>query len=454
MLLETLARLHDYRGDAQAEYPLRKRRMLLPQATPAHVLDTLRALAAVRGKTGAPMEADLRLVRAMFAQREALATEAERLLHAELLHTVVGLEDEAQRHLTRLWPAPDGMADRTFTLAAPEQVPPAMGALRTGGTEGGAAGLLTLKDAWVLPGLRWAPCLPQAGLLFGVFMTMKAPYHRQDAASPLLLRGKSRLRLRLPEAAPPSVEGGCVLLGGDGTSNYYHFLHEHLSRLAVLDALGGDTSGLRFGVGSGLLPFPHEFLALLGIGGERLVSLPADGALGFRELLAPLPLGRGGNFTSPLLARWARERLVPPALHDVRAGRKLFLSRARTARRRVVNEDEVFAVFAAHGYELVHPETLSVREQIALFAQASHIAGSGGAALTNMLFMPPGGHVLMLNNRYIPEHARSLYFGPLTQACGHSFRILSGEPVAFATERALDADLRLDPAAVQAWLRA
>ena len=454
VVLETLAQLHEFLRDAKAEFQCRKQRMMQPDCRVGHVLDAMRALVQIKGPDGAPPAADLRLVRAMFQQRAAFARPEECIRFAEMLYRVDSAQDEASRMLARYLPASAGTHDVTFRRATAQQVPPGGGELLACGSGVQAAQMLVLKDAWVMSGLHWSPCLPGAGLVFDAFMTMQPALAIDRATSPLLARSGQHMRLRLDDAPPVVVKGPCVLLGGDGSSNYYHFLHEHLSRLEVLHALGVDPAGMRYVIGGGLLAFHHEFLALLGIGADQLVTLPAQGALAFEQLLAPLPLGRGGAFTSPLIARWARERVLPAAgAGPAGASRKLFLSRARTGRRRIVNEDLVYEVFAGHGYELVYSEELGVREQVALFAQATHIAGSGGAALTNMLFMPPGGHVLMLNNRYIPAHARTLFFGPLAAACGHAFTILSGEPVAFPTDRAIDADVRIDVDAVRALLQ-
>jgi hypothetical protein len=55
--------------------------------------------------------------------------------------------------------------------------------------------------------------------------------------------------------------------------------------------------------------------------------------------------------------------------------------------------------------------------------------------------MPPGGQVLMLNNRSLPHEQQQLFFVPMAKACGHHFTIVSGTPSRFSTKRVLDADL-------------
>ncbi|MFM8901607.1 MAG: glycosyltransferase 61 family protein [Burkholderiales bacterium] len=451
VLLETLASLYEYTQDAALEYRCRKRRMMLSGCEIGHVTGAMKALLGIKSRDGLPA-ADIRLIRALFKQREAMAQPEECVRFAELLFKVEGAQNDAIELMTRHQPAPPGMQDRTFKRASVASVPPKSGVLRKSGSGEQAVQLLNLTQARVLSGLHWAPCLPDANFLLDVFMTVKPVYARERASSPMLLLSASQAHLRLNMTAPQVVEGPCVLLGGGAATNYYHFLHEHLSRLAVLDEFGVNHSQMRYVVGQGLQPFQREYLDLLGIREDQLVEMPDAGVLEFATLLAPVPLGRGGNFTSSLIATWARSRLVSACRAVPGGRRKLFLSRAGTTRRRIVNEAELFGVFEAYGYEFISPEELSVRDQIILFSQATHIAGSGGAALTNMLFMPPGGQVLMLNNRYIPSHARNLYFEPMSRACGHSFTILSGEPVSFPTSRAIDADVRIDLDATRALL--
>jgi capsular polysaccharide biosynthesis protein len=125
--------------------------------------------------------------------------------------------------------------------------------------------------------------------------------------------------------------------------------------------------------------------------------------------------------------------------------RKLYLSRSATSRRRIQNEAEVLEVLTPVGFECVRPETLSVREQIALFSQASHIVGPSGAAMTNMLFAPAGAHVVVLLTRHLVNGGGDAYFDALAQSCNHKARIEACEPVRLTPgKRAIDADVVVD----------
>jgi capsular polysaccharide biosynthesis protein len=65
---------------------------------------------------------------------------------------------------------------------------------------------------------------------------------------------------------------------------------------------------------------------------------------------------------------------------------KIFISRKNASGLRKFNEDEVIELVTKFGFEVVYPEKLSIRDQIALFNQAKYIIGGSGAAFTNILF--------------------------------------------------------------------
>lgn len=52
----------------------------------------------------------------------------------------------------------------------------------------------------------------------------------------------------------------------------------------------------------------------------------------------------------------------------------------------IVNEEEAESLFRGAGYKIVQPESLPIEEQVAIVANATHIAGPSGSALHLMLF--------------------------------------------------------------------
>jgi hypothetical protein len=69
-------------------------------------------------------------------------------------------------------------------------------------------------------------------------------------------------------------------------------------------------------------------------------------------------------------------------------GRRIFVLRGQNAAngRMFRNQEAVDALARRHGFDLVDPSTLSLKEQASLFSQASVIAGAHGAGLTNIIF--------------------------------------------------------------------
>jgi len=77
--------------------------------------------------------------------------------------------------------------------------------------------------------------------------------------------------------------------------------------------------------------------------------------------------------------------------------RKIFVSRADSTARVLVNEAELAAMAAAAGFETVVLGGMPVAEQVRLFAEATHIVAPHGAGLTNLVFCRPGAALLELH---------------------------------------------------------
>jgi hypothetical protein len=69
---------------------------------------------------------------------------------------------------------------------------------------------------------------------------------------------------------------------------------------------------------------------------------------------------------------------------------RVLISRRNAKIRRVVNEDELAARLAPMGFETVELETLTLAQQMDVFATANVIVSPHGAGLTNIMFSRPG----------------------------------------------------------------
>jgi hypothetical protein len=77
------------------------------------------------------------------------------------------------------------------------------------------------------------------------------------------------------------------------------------------------------------------------------------------------------------------------------AARRIYIR--RQASRGVLNDAEVEAFLATHGFETHAMEPLSAQDQIDMFRDATYVVGVHGAALSNIIYCAPGTRVLELS---------------------------------------------------------
>lgn len=105
--------------------------------------------------------------------------------------------------------------------------------------------------------------------------------------------------------------------------------------------------------------------------------------------------------------------------------RRVFISRARASYRRLVNEDDVWALLQKAGFERVFMEDLSFEEQVELMHQTAILMGVHGAGLSNMTFCQPSAHVVEIGVRAYP----SPDFYATASSLGLDYSVLFGEAV-------------------------
>jgi capsular polysaccharide biosynthesis protein len=90
--------------------------------------------------------------------------------------------------------------------------------------------------------------------------------------------------------------------------------------------------------------------------------------------------------------------------------------------RRCVNEEELVDGLLRLGFQAIEPESLSVREQVAIFRSARFVVGPSGAGMFNTLFCRPGTSILSLEplSSWIWQHCN--LFGSM----GHAYGFVTG----------------------------
>ncbi|UKJ78064.1 glycosyltransferase family 61 protein [Azospirillum brasilense] len=250
-----------------------------------------------------------------------------------------------------------------------------------------------LKDVWVA---REGLVFDQKGDLYRETITQHSEAEIDQAHAAVLAAIGQGGR-----AAEPDTAGPILLCKKRGIGNYGHWMMEMLPKAHLVHTHLPDL-GVRFlvGLAPGHLNDSMAFsLSMLGIDLARTL-VADDTPLRFADLLLVDGLSEHGGFMSPLVldAAEAVARSVTPGGAD-----RLFVSRRTTGIRRIVDEDDLIGLALSHGYRLVEPDALSLPEQVALFKGASRIVGVMGAAMTNIVFAPPGARVVNLTPAGMPD---------------------------------------------------
>jgi len=228
------------------------------------------------------------------------------------------------------------------------------------------------------------------------------PWHFRDfygyprASSIRLNYGHSGCRLRSSCEKLHVLEPLVVLMNMDGPlwRNYYHWMLPILTRVAVL--LDRDVfEHRRLLVPAELSGWMNASLELVGLPEERMLRYTAEQEVQVDDAMVVGPV----EFSAAALIKPLQRRLwttVGVDLQKAVSGRALWLSRRHQHRRYLANEDAVEAMVERLGFDVIVPESLPLVEQVRLCANASAIAGSAGANLTNLMFARPGTPLLGL----------------------------------------------------------
>ena len=249
------------------------------------------------------------------------------------------------------------------------------------------------------------------------------------------------------------LEAG-FFLGGNGSFNYYHWLVELLPKLEYLV-----DSKVPLLVSEDVARIASFQAALSLVAGERqVIQLRKDRLYRVARLLhinspilCPFNLKPGyalevADFvTRPGALVFMRSKLMAGLqVPSGAGGTRVFLG--RKSRRRNYNQDQVFAIFARHGFRMILMEELSLVEQRQTVVSAEMIAGPTGAAWTNLIFARPGTRCLC----WMAEP--SIGFAGYSNLAHHVGAILHYviyNSAGQTTDELYQMDYRLDPASVE-----
>jgi capsular polysaccharide biosynthesis protein len=193
------------------------------------------------------------------------------------------------------------------------------------------------------------------------------------------------------------VERDVLWIIDDWSTGYFHWLTDALTRLYVMRdrlddfvlLLPWDYEARDFAQSS-LRPFNVKAVEFIG----------QNEVLRCHRLFMPTHTAPSGQYNEEII-RGVRDLLLQ-AYGDpgyTGEGGRIYISRGRARKRRILNEDEVSNVLAEFGFQTIYAEDLSFAQQVEISSQARYLVSNHGAGMTNMLFMPEGSNVLELRHR-------------------------------------------------------
>ena len=163
--------------------------------------------------------------------------------------------------------------------------------------------------------------------------------------------------------------------------NYYHWMVEAVPKIRYLRAFEAEQEPVTLLIPGDAPPFVSETLDLLGWPDSRIKRAEYESYC-VSELVVPsFPDRRPADF------KWLREEILENAPDNIpESGNNIYVSRANSVERRVVNEDEVMDVLSEFGFKRYLLEERSLAANARLFADADVIVGPHGAGLTDIIF--------------------------------------------------------------------
>ncbi|WP_413204440.1 glycosyltransferase 61 family protein [Rhodospirillum sp. A1_3_36] len=242
-------------------------------------------------------------------------------------------------------------------------------------------------------------------------------------------------------SSPPIViEDPVVFLNHCPT--YGHFLGDVLPKLCVVYK----DEGLRALpiYSPPLLDYQRELIDLLGLSGLnfREVDIPLGSVLHLKRGFLP------GHIPYPFAVKWIRDRYAAEQGLSGRRNRRLFLSRANMVpeKRRLENEDEIFAFLERRGFERIFPSAMPVKTVVELVSEAEVIVSPVGSTETSSILAQPGTvHIQLAPEDFVkPEYIywRSTY--PLFAYFQVDFHRVLGKSRRDAAGSVIDKPLTID----------
>ena len=208
--------------------------------------------------------------------------------------------------------------------------------------------------------------------------------------------------------AVEKINGRVALLSTLAGHVYYHWMFDLLPRIELIQRSQIKISEIDwFVVNSLSKPYQRETLELLGIPRNKIIESDRHCHLQATELIVPSFPGYM-DWVPPGTMQFLRQTFLPKInLAKTNVGKRIYVSRAKSNNRQIINEPEVNQLLTSQKFQTVFLEEMSVLEQATVFANAEVIVAPHGSGLTNLVFCSPNTKVVEL---FSPNYLRTDYW--------------------------------------------
>ena len=152
----------------------------------------------------------------------------------------------------------------------------------------------------------------------------------------------------------------------------------------------------------------------------KLVVMPKNETWKFKHLYVPTMCNHNDGVIIPQSVNFIRSRFLHKKVKPPH--RKIFIDRG-VGSRKLSNKEEIFAILK--GWEVLRLEEMPVLDQMIAFAEATHVVGTHGAGLVNLLWCLPGTKVIEI----VHKHTAKKVYPNLSYLLGLDHKVLMGECV-------------------------
>ncbi|MBD2305481.1 glycosyltransferase family 61 protein [Chroococcidiopsis sp. FACHB-1243] len=193
----------------------------------------------------------------------------------------------------------------------------------------------------------------------------------------------------LPSFGSHQLDTACSLLNW-WSKNYSHWIVDCLLRLEGLEYYQKQTKRKpALIIESNPPTWKIESLKLLGYGLDDCI-LWKGSKIKVNRLIVPSFRREQAFPVSPAACKWLRQRLLSN-LPNIESSQRsfsprIYISRAKTTGRKVINEDDVLETLSPFGFVAYAPEKMSFADEVRLFSQAEMVVAPHGSGLVNIIF--------------------------------------------------------------------